>query len=74
MFRGIQRLLFGSALVMLMQIDAATAAPKAKLIEFWNDREESSALTIDYSSWNEILETYVIEGQSPDVNLSLIHI
>ena len=68
MFRGIQRLLFGSALVMLMQIDAATAAPKAKLIEFWNDREESSALTIDYSSWNEILETYVIEGQSPDVN------
>lgn len=65
---GLKLFLLVSAMLVAGQLQTANAAPKAKLIKFWDDREESSNLKVDYSAWNEILEKYVVEGNSPDIN------
>lgn len=44
------------------------AAPKAKMIGFWNDSEATSQLSIDNSKWQAILSKYVDDNHSSGVN------
>ena len=54
-------LLFGGSQISI-------AAPKAKLIAFWNDSEPSSKLPVNHSKWQEILESYVVTDHPSGVN------
>lgn len=45
-----------------------SSAPKAKQIDFWNDREDQSLLEVDHSKWNGLLKKYVVTGHSSGVN------
>ena len=57
------------ALIGLIFVNVeAIAAPKAKLIEFWNDSEEQSALLMDNSKWSSILKKYVVLNHPSGVN------
>jgi len=44
-------------------------AADSELQAFWNSANESSDKTIDHSDWQEILETYIEEGDWPSINL-----
>lgn len=52
----------------LLAHSVASAAPKSKKIDFWDDSEEQSELNIDHSKWAEILQTYVITDHPSGVN------
>jgi len=56
------------ALVLLLIVPIANAAPKAKLIEFWNDREPSSTMQISHDAWQEILTAYVDDQHPSGIN------
>ncbi len=56
--------LFLSLLVFLLISSTADAAPKSKLIEFWDDSEEASLFDVDHSPWDEILSKYVTHHDS----------
>lgn len=68
---GLRRSLFYvfSVLVcLLIDQTVATAAPKAKLIEFWDDSEEQSGLGIDYTEWDALLSKFVITNHPSKLN------
>ena len=46
----------------------ASAAPKAELIEFWDDREPTSIMQINHDAWQEILTTYVNDQHPSGIN------
>ncbi|MBX2849993.1 MAG: DUF547 domain-containing protein [Acidiferrobacterales bacterium] len=50
------------ALVFFAQM--AQAAPKAKLLEFWDESEERSLFDVDHSPWDNILAKYVTNHDS----------
>lgn len=47
---------------------ASIAAPEAVLIEFWDDSEEQSAMSIDHSPWQEILDKYLVADHPSGIN------
>ena len=66
--RGITLALVLGGLLAIGFANTAYSAPRSKLIEFWDDREESSSLKMDYSVWNELLANHVVLAESPDIN------
>ncbi len=44
------------------------AAPKAKMIDFWNDSEPLSQLNVNHDAWTKILERYVEVNDLTGVN------
>lgn len=52
----------------LGHIGAAIAEPQAKLIEFWNDFEDESGISINHASWQEILDEYLNDEHSSGIN------
>ena len=46
----------------------AHAQSSAKLISFWDDREDSSALKVNHSRWQEILTKYVDDQHPSGIN------
>jgi len=44
------------------------AAPKAEMIEFWNDYEPDSGLKMNHSAWDKILKKYVVTNHPSGVN------
>jgi len=44
------------------------AAPKSKMIEFWNDYEPSSGLKLDHSKWQFMLDRYLDTQHSSGVS------
>lgn len=45
-----------------------SAAPKAELIEFWDDSEALSIMQVDHSDWQDILTAYVDDQHPSGVN------
>lgn len=65
----IGRVVFGCSLVVLMAISMnASAAPKAVMIEFWNDVEPSSGLKMNHTRWDGLLKKYVNDTHESGVN------
>lgn len=61
---------FVAAFIMLSLVfgSSVRAAPKAVLIEFWDDREPSSTLQVNHDAWQEILSTYVDDAHQSGIN------
>jgi len=55
-------------LCTFMSITSTLAAPKAKLIPFWDKIELNSELTADHSKWNDLLQRYVDYNHPSGVN------
>jgi len=58
------------ALVVLQitSMPVVQAAPKAKLIDFWDDNEPLSTMQINHGAWQEILTTYVDDQHPSGIN------
>lgn len=54
--------------ISFMSMHAANAAPSAEGIEFWNVFDEKSQTKIDHSSWQNILDTYLIGVHPSGIN------
>lgn len=54
------------ALLMLgaLLLNSAVAAPKSKLIEYWQAHNDSSVVSVDHRVWQGLLHTYVHEDKS----------
>ena len=52
----------------LVYAPIVSAAPKAELIEFWDDREALSIMQVDHSDWQDILTAYVDDQHPSGVN------
>lgn len=52
----------------LVYTPIVSAAPKAELIEFWDDREALSIMQVDHSDWQDILTAYVDDQHPSGVN------
>lgn len=59
--------LFGLMFLLLLSIDVM-AAPKAKMIPFWNDYEPDSGLKMNHDAWDALLKKYVVTGHPSGVN------
>lgn len=57
-------LMFLGLLTLALISTSIDAAPKAKLIEFWDDSEENSLFDVDHSPWDDILSKYVTHHDS----------
>jgi len=47
---------------------SAQAAPRAKLIEFWDDEESESRLNIDHRRWDALLKKHVETNHASGIN------
>jgi len=56
--------MFLGLLTLALISTSIDAAPKAKLIEFWDDSEENSLFDVDHSPWDDILSKYVTHHDS----------
>jgi len=56
-----------SALLVLF-ISSAQAAPKSKVIRFWDDREPLSTMKVNHTAWQEVLDLYVDDQHASGVN------
>ena len=56
-------------LVCLTFASLSQAAPSSKLIPFWDKHNSDSTQTIDHSSWQKILDQYLVTNDSSGVNL-----
>jgi hypothetical protein len=54
--------------LMIACVTSLNAAEDAKLIEFWDDREPSSAMQINHDAWQQILTTYVDDEHQSGIN------
>jgi len=54
--------------LLLVGINAAQSAPEAIGIKFWDVADSNSAKQVDHSVWQELLNKYLVSGQS-GVNL-----
>jgi len=57
-----------SLMALVLFGSSSYAAPKAKMIEFWNDYEPDSGLKMDHSAWDKILKKYVVSDHPTGVN------
>lgn len=46
----------------------ATAEPQAKLIEFWDDFEDESDMSLNHAPWQEILDVYLNDQHPSGIN------
>jgi len=58
-------LLVSATLLFALSVEAA---PKAKLIEFWDDSEPASRMQVNHDSWQEILTAYVDDQHPSGIN------
>ncbi len=62
----------GAALVLvllsLLVATASKAAPRADLIEFWDDNEPASTMQINHSIWQELLTAYVDDNHPSGIS------
>lgn len=62
------KVVYVTLFLFCLAVTSASAAPRAKLIEFWNDYEQGSRLNIDHSRWDALLKKHVITGHSSGIN------
>ena len=60
--------ILGCLCLFIISVTSACAAPKSKLIPFWDQTALNSELTADHSKWNTLLERYVDYNHSSGVN------
>ncbi len=56
------------SMTLLLLMTSAYAAPKAKLIKFWDDREPASAIQVNHDAWQDILNLYVDDQHASGIN------
>lgn len=54
--------------LVLMFGSSVRAAPKADLIEFWDDSEPTSTMQVNHDAWQEILSAYVDDEHQSGIN------
>lgn len=67
--RKVNRVLFVFCCLVSLSINnVSQAAPKAKMIEFWNDYEPDSGLKLNHSTWQSMLDKYLDDMHPSGVN------
>jgi len=59
---------FAAFFTFFLFVSSANAAPRAKLIEFWDDSEPTSIMQVNHDDWQEILTAYIDDQHPSGVN------
>lgn len=69
MFRAFLLLWAALTLMLILGSSPAMAAPKAKLIPFWQVSDEASTAAIEHGEWQRLLDKYLKKSNSTGVTL-----